>query len=255
MDSKKQHHQLQFDQYISDESRSALKKYQDLVIGSNSYLKLLYFEIVSLLINPLQGIAGIGLRRYLFRYLFKNLGKKSVLGHHLNLRLAGMVSIGDHCLIDDYVTLSCRGTKGKGISIKNNVFIGRFSQIKNRSGFIELGENVNISTNCYLGTASQLIIGDYCLIGAGCYIGGLHHQFDRTDIPIIKQGIKPSKGVTIGRDVWIGAQVIIRDGVNVGDGCVIGAGSVVTKDLPAYTVSVGSPAKVVRNRAHSETEQ
>ena len=61
-----------------------------------------------------------------------------------------------------------------------------------------------------------------------------------------KDVLKPTK---IGKDVWIGAHTVILGGVTIGDGCVIGAGSVVTKDLPAYSVAVGVPAKVVRSRA------
>ena len=54
--------------------------------------------------------------------------------------------------------------------------------------------------------------------------------------------------VTIGEDVWLGAGATVLGGVTVGDGCVVGAGAVVTKDLPPYSVAVGTPAKVVRTR-------
>lgn len=52
----------------------------------------------------------------------------------------------------------------------------------------------------------------------------------------------------IGSDVWIGARCFIAQGVRIGDGCVIGAGAVVTKDLPPYSIAVGTPAKVIRSR-------
>lgn len=55
-------------------------------------------------------------------------------------------------------------------------------------------------------------------------------------------------GVLIGSDVWIGAGVKIVDGVSIGDGCVVGAGSVVTTDLPPFSVAVGAPARIVRQR-------
>lgn len=75
-----------------------------------------------------------------------------------------------------------------------------------------------------------------------------NHRFDRTDVPMMKQGFEDEKPVYIGDDVWIGDRVIILPGVHVGNGCVIAAGSVVTKDVPRYTVVGGVPAKVIRER-------
>ncbi|MBI5891608.1 MAG: hypothetical protein HZB47_13225 [Nitrosomonadales bacterium] len=54
--------------------------------------------------------------------------------------------------------------------------------------------------------------------------------------------------VSIGKDAWLGANVIILPGRTIGDGAVVGAGSVVTKDVAAYTVVAGNPAKLVRER-------
>ena len=58
--------------------------------------------------------------------------------------------------------------------------------------------------------------------------------------------------VTIGDKVWIGFNAIILRGVNIGEGAVVGAGAVVTKDVPAYTVVAGNPARVIRTLAPDE---
>jgi carbonic anhydrase/acetyltransferase-like protein (isoleucine patch superfamily) len=58
--------------------------------------------------------------------------------------------------------------------------------------------------------------------------------------------------VEIGNAVWIGDSVIILPGVKVGDGAIIGAGSVVTKSVPAFSVAVGNPARVVKTRFPQE---
>ena len=52
--------------------------------------------------------------------------------------------------------------------------------------------------------------------------------------------------IRVGNDVWFGAGVQVMPGVMVGDGCVIGAGSVVTHDIPAGSVAVGNPCRVIR---------
>ena len=55
------------------------------------------------------------------------------------------------------------------------------------------------------------------------------------------------KSVIIGKNVWIGTHAVILPGVTIGDRAVIGAGSIVTKDVPANSVAVGNPAKVIKN--------
>jgi NDP-sugar pyrophosphorylase family protein len=69
----------------------------------------------------------------------------------------------------------------------------------------------------------------------------------------IKGHPKTKGDVIIGNDVWIGAEAIIMSGVNIGDGAVIGARTVVTKDVPAYAISAGNPARVVKMRFDDKT--
>lgn len=61
-----------------------------------------------------------------------------------------------------------------------------------------------------------------------------------------RDGVEYAAPVTIGDDCWIGGNVTIMPGVTIGKGCTIGAGSVVTKDIPEFSVAIGSPAKVVK---------
>ena len=80
-----------------------------------------------------------------------------------------------------------------------------------------------------------------------------NHRSDRTDIPMQQQGMAEEKEVVIGDDVWIGHRVILLPGVHIGNGSIIGAGAVVTRDIPDYSVAVGVPARVIRNRKDQAT--
>lgn len=62
----------------------------------------------------------------------------------------------------------------------------------------------------------------------------------------------PERRIRIGAGVWIGDSAVILKGVQIGDGAVVGAGAVVTKDVPAYAIAVGNPARVVRYRFDEE---
>ncbi|WP_074510453.1 CatB-related O-acetyltransferase [Planococcus glaciei] len=104
-------------------------------------------------------------------------------------------------------------------------------------------------------------IGSFCSIAGDCEIGGASHSIDWVSTsPVFnknKDQIKKKysyhkfdykKTTYIGNDVWIGAKCLVKAGVKIGDGAVIGMGSVVTKDVPAYEVWAGNPAKLIRKR-------
>ncbi len=77
---------------------------------------------------------------------------------------------------------------------------------------------------------------------------GENHQSAKRDVPMRLQGYKKFPPIRIEDDVWIGARVIVLPGVSIGKGAIIGAGAVVTKDVPAYAICVGNPARVIRFR-------
>lgn len=241
-----------FDAIIEDSERTSMQKYQDLVIGNRRIGSLIYRELTEVFVNPLQGAAGIALRRLVFPRLFASVGRGVVFGHHVNLKAPGSIHIGDNTVIDDFATLSFRGTQEQSIRIGRNVLVGHLSMLKTRAGSMVIEDHVHIGPNCLLGSAERLTVGRYTLIGFSCSIGGLQHGFEDAGTPIVKQSLVSRGGVVIGADVWLGANVTVMDGVTIGDGAVIGAGSVVTGDIPPYTVAVGAPARVIRERSRSD---
>jgi acetyltransferase-like isoleucine patch superfamily enzyme len=76
--------------------------------------------------------------------------------------------------------------------------------------------------------------------------GGNHGYFDTTKPMRFQEGT--INGVVTGNDVWIGANAVVLDGVTIGDGAVVAAGAVVTKDVEAYAIVAGNPAKVIKHR-------
>lgn len=111
---------------------------------------------------------------------------------------------------------------------------------------VSLGDNSGIGVNALI--SSYVTIGNDVMMGPECMIFTSNHGMDRLDIPMWKQKHADPKPVVIGNDVWIGARVTILPGVHIGDGSVIGAGSVVTKDVEAYSIVAGNPAKLIRKR-------
>jgi len=243
-----QHNQFRFENIIQDQKSSMIQKYQDLFIGERHYSALIRYELITFFFCNLPGAVGLFLRQCFYPALFQKIGQKVVFGHHVTLRASKQIIIGSNVVIDDYAVLSMRGTGVETICIGNGVLIGRGSQLKARGGSIDIDDFVNISSGCHIGSTSEVHIGRHCLIAAGCYVGGMQHGFDRSDIPIVRQELNIKGGVQIGDDVWLGAHVIVNDGVKIGKGAVIGAGSIVTKDIPAYKIAVGAPARVVKDR-------
>ncbi len=90
---------------------------------------------------------------------------------------------------------------------------------------------------------AEIRIGARCQIGPGVQLLTPVHPLEPTPRQV---GLESADPITIEDNVWLGGGVIVCPGVRIGQGCVVGAGSVVTKDLPAYTLAVGNPARVVR---------
>lgn len=115
---------------------------------------------------------------------------------------------------------------------------------------IAVGKNVFINSGCKFQDQGGIVIGDGALIGHNVVLATLNHSLAVRD----RQDLIPGP-IRIGKNAWIGSNVTILPGVTVGDGAVVAAGAVVTKDVPAYTVAGGVPARVLRPLTEEEKRQ
>lgn len=126
-----------------------------------------------------------------------------------------------------------------------NVVLGDFSYVAKNSKL----------TNVDIGKFSS--IGPDVSMGLGIHpSGGFISSHPVFFSPVNESGLsfvsnsifEEYKTIKVGNDVWIGAGAIVLDGLNIENGAIIGAGAVVTKDVPAYAVVGGVPAKILRYR-------
>jgi acetyltransferase-like isoleucine patch superfamily enzyme len=232
---------------LSDVKSSSLSKYQDLVVGSRSFARLVLFETVALFTSWVPGALGLLLRRVAYPWLLGSVGRNVTFGQGVVLRHPHKVHLGDDVVVDDLVVLDAKGTTNRGIRLGRGVFLGRGTILSCKDGDITLGDHVNIGFHSEVFSGSQVTVGRHGLFAAYTYLVGGGHEFERAGVPVIDQA-RVSRGITLGENVWLGAGAKVMDGVTIGDHVVVGAGAVVTEDLPAGAVAVGVPARVVRTR-------
>lgn len=162
--------------------------------------------------------------------------------------------LGRGCIIRDYVLIDAisRG----GIRIGDNVTLERYVIMKCTGALRELGESITIGDNSsigafsYVGGSGGLTIGKNVLGGQRLGFNPENHVFDDDARPIREQGTT-RRGIVIEDDCWLGSGGIFLDGVTVGRGSVVAAGSVVNRDVPAFSVVGGVPARILRSRQSS----
>jgi len=238
----------EFQTALTDTKKSALKRYQEIVIGSSNLMGLIKYEVLTGLLGPLPGAAGLVLRKKYFKSFLGKVGQNVVFGKSITIRHPHKIYIGNNVVIDDYAVLDAKGADNSGILIGNNVMIGRNTVISCKNGNITIGDNTNVAMNCFIQSAKEVMIGRNVLFSAYCYvIGGGDHKTDRTDIPIITQG-QVARGINIEDNCLLGAGVMVQDGVMIGRDSIVGTGAVVTKFIPEFSIAAGIPAKVLRKR-------
>lgn len=226
---------------------AALRRYQDLVVGSRSLSRLVLYELVVTLTSWLPGALGLVARRLAYPMLLGRVGRNPVFGQGVVLRHPWKIRLGNDVVIDDQVLLDAKGTANEGITLGDGVFLGRGTILSCKDGDIVLGDRTNLGFHCEVFSGSRVVVGRYGLFAAQAYLVGGGHDASRADLPVIERQ-RTSRGITLGDDVWLGTGAKVLDGVTIGSGAVVGANAVVTADLPDGAVAAGVPARVLRTR-------
>ncbi len=163
------------------------------------------------------------------------------------------------------------GLRTKNVKFGKKTVIGLHSEFEgaNRIGADSLFQG-RLGYGSYIGSHASVTgkVGKYCSVGSGVQVVNGFHPIDAVSTHPAFFSLKkqcgmtyasqdsfaetkyaePGYSVVLGNDVWIGQNAMLLAGIHIGDGAVIAAGAVVTKDVPAYTVVGGVPAKKIRDR-------
>lgn len=162
---------------------------------------------------------------------YKSFGERTVIDRAFRIKGKKHISIGEKTYIRSGIRL-------EAIPEQNQ---------RSAEPEIIIGSHVQIHYNCTIIAAGngKVSIGDYCLLASNIYIGNDNHGMN-PDVPSYILNPLITKDIYIGEGCWLGEKVVILPGVHIGNKSIIGAGSVVTKNIPAYSIAVGNPARVVK---------
>jgi acetyltransferase-like isoleucine patch superfamily enzyme len=150
----------------------------------------------------------------------------------------------------------------KTLYIGNGVYIGSGAWIETVKKYadhefnseLRIGDSTCIGHRCHVIACGKMIIGKNITIADNVYISDNIHGFDDMSCGVMPQPLKVPGPVVIEDEVWLGERVCVMPNVTIGKHSVIGANSVVTKDIPPYSIAVGSPARVIKQYNHDKKQ-
>lgn len=171
-----------------------------------------------------------GVATAMYKRRFSSFGEGSMLGKGVTLLTPRYITVGNRSSIMSYCILETCPDAGLTpvCKIGNGVSLGEYSHV-----------------TC----ANRITIGDGVLTGRFVLICDNGHGSSSTDeieMPPLARKVHSNGSIEIGKNVWIGDKATILANVTIGEGAIVAANAVVTKDVPAYSVVAGCPAKVIK---------
>jgi acetyltransferase-like isoleucine patch superfamily enzyme len=216
-------------------------------IESTSFIRYWFEQLIFALVSWIPSLLGIGFRALLYK-LILNADGLVFIQTGVILKQPRNITLHNGVYLDHRVYLhGCpHGIEiEEGTRIMHNAEIHVFNFRNLPNARIKIGKNCVIGPYNVIMGHGGTVIGNHVILAPRVSILPVNHNYDDRAHPVRDQGITAT-GIIIEDDVWVGAHAIILDGVRIGRGSVVGAGSVVTRDVPAYSLVAGTPAKVVR---------
>ncbi|MBL6657919.1 MAG: acyltransferase [Flavobacteriales bacterium] len=163
----------------------------------------------------------------LYRSSFKKMGRKSILCMPFSVNGAKYISIESE------------------VYIKPNSWLLALDDDASTNEKLSIGSKTYIGRNVHIVAIKGVHISSDVLISDNVYLADNYHHFENGNKPYKDQGVGFKKEVLIGQGSWLGENVCVLSS-HIGKQCIIGANSVVTKDIPDYSMAVGTPAKVIK---------
>src|SRR5262245_17470312 len=215
---------------------------------SSSVWRYVLSETLQGFLGWVPGLLGIAARAVMYKLIVRSDGLPAI-EDHVRINRPEDVSLGAGVYIDHGVYL--HGGKGglhigAGSWVMNGCRLHVFNFRDLPQAGIRLGRRTFVGEGSVMRGQGGIVVGDNVLFGPRTQVLAVDHVFADVTRPIMDQGIT-ARGIVIEDDCWIGAGAIVLDGVTIGRGTCVGAGAVVTKTLPAHSLAVGVPARVIRD--------
>lgn len=181
------------------------------------------FNIISRIIRYLRSV----IVSQIFKYC----------GRSVRFRKIGLINQPKYISIGDFT------------SFGDDIYLTAWKEITDITPCLNIGSHCNFGAMNHITCANSITIGDNLLTGKWVTISDNNHG--NTELLMLKQRpldrpIMSNGPIIIGKNVWIGDKATILSNVSIGDGAIIAANAVVTKDVPAYSVVAGNPARVTK---------
>jgi acetyltransferase-like isoleucine patch superfamily enzyme len=163
-------------------------------------------------------------------------------------RIASTARISPLCDLEDSV-------RGSILEIGEHAKIDAFVKIvfSGGTGDVVIGDWCYINSGCVLYSGNGIRLGRDVLLAANCVLAPTDHEYAQRDVPVRRQGFRPSRGgIVIEDDVWVGAGSILLDGTILRRGAIVAAGSVVRGEVAAFAIVAGNRAVPVGVRGGDE---